>query len=103
MLVSRASLAVARWSTVLLCCLLPSIAAYPQAINTSAAQLAPRVTSFYLRILPLGASITYGTGSSQGNGYRKFLRDQLRFMGYNVNMVGSKVPGNLANLRCRHS
>lgn len=50
---------------------------------------------FYLRILPLGASITWGTGSTTGNGYRKPLRDQLRFDGWNVNMVGSRAGGSM--------
>jgi hypothetical protein len=31
---------------------------------------------FYLRIMPLGASITYGWDSTDVNGYRKHLRDQ---------------------------
>lgn len=43
-----------------------------------------------LRILPLGASLTWGLLSPSGNGYRKPLRDQLRFKGWEVNMVGSK-------------
>jgi hypothetical protein len=50
---------------------------------------------FYLRIMPLGASITYGYASSDGNGYRKHLRDQLRYAGWKVNMVGSQVGGNM--------
>jgi hypothetical protein len=36
---------------------------------------------FYLRILPLGASITQGVRSSDENGYRKLLRQQLRWKG----------------------
>lgn len=57
--------------------------------------LSPRAGTFYLRILPLGASITWGQASSDGNGYRKFLRDQLRFDGWNVNMVGSRNGGTM--------
>lgn len=34
---------------------------------------------FYLRVMPLGASITMGGGSSDGNGFRKKIRDQLRY------------------------
>jgi hypothetical protein len=34
---------------------------------------------FYLRVMPLGASITMGAGSTDGNGYRKHIRDQLRY------------------------
>ncbi|KAK4671241.1 hypothetical protein QC764_602057 [Podospora pseudoanserina] len=52
---------------------------------------------FELRILALGDSITYGQGSSHGNGYRKYLRDSLRQAGYKVNMVGSKQHGLMNN------
>ncbi|KAI1372883.1 carbohydrate esterase family 3 protein [Hypoxylon crocopeplum] len=50
-----------------------------------------------LRIMPLGASITYGYGSSDGNGYRKYLRDQLENNGNEINMVGSKTAGNMTD------
>ncbi|KAH7316977.1 SGNH hydrolase-type esterase domain-containing protein [Stachybotrys elegans] len=50
---------------------------------------------FYLRIMPLGASITRGQGSTDGNGYRKALRQQLRWKGWKVNMVGSRQDGNM--------
>ncbi|KAI8951129.1 hypothetical protein F4801DRAFT_546511 [Xylaria longipes] len=56
--------------------------------------------NFYLRIMPLGASITYGEPSdpaSQGRGYRKYIRDYLRFRGWNVNMVGSRNHGEFAD------
>ncbi|KAK9590735.1 hypothetical protein V6Z92_003825 [Aspergillus fumigatus] len=53
---------------------------------------APKVP---LRILPLGASITWGYLSSTGNGYRKPLRDKLRFEGWEVDMVGSKSNGDM--------
>ncbi|KAJ4258177.1 hypothetical protein NW762_008322 [Fusarium torreyae] len=46
-----------------------------------------------LRILPLGASIMSGVGSSNHNGLRKPLRDALRFDGWEVNMVGSLEAG----------
>ena len=53
---------------------------------------------FYLRIMPLGASITEGAASSSdGTGYRKWLRAQLRSVGWPVNMVGSKQAGRLAD------
>ncbi|TGJ79062.1 hypothetical protein E0Z10_g9703 [Xylaria hypoxylon] len=52
---------------------------------------------FYLRVMPLSASITEGMYSSDGNGYRKWLRDQLRYMGWKVNMVGSKNDGTMAD------
>ncbi|KAK4200109.1 family 3 putative carbohydrate esterase [Triangularia verruculosa] len=48
---------------------------------------------FFLRVMPLGASITEGVGSSDGHGYRDLVRAQLRAQGWNVNMVGSKQNG----------
>ncbi|KAH6856359.1 hypothetical protein B0I37DRAFT_402917 [Chaetomium sp. MPI-CAGE-AT-0009] len=53
------------------------------------------VPDFYARILPLGASIVFGVGSSDGNGFRKPLRDALRQAGWNVNMVGNRANGNM--------
>ncbi|KAH6658567.1 carbohydrate esterase family 3 protein [Truncatella angustata] len=52
---------------------------------------------FYLRIMSLGASITQGQESSDGNGYRKWLRSQLRWKGWKANMVGSKHHGTMAD------
>ncbi|KAL4860487.1 SGNH hydrolase-type esterase domain-containing protein [Aspergillus spectabilis] len=53
--------------------------------------------SFTLRILPLGASITEGYKSSDGTGYRKALRAQLRHAGWSVNMVGSVASGAMSD------
>ncbi|KAF2115103.1 SGNH hydrolase-type esterase domain-containing protein [Lophiotrema nucula] len=55
--------------------------------------LAPRQTKRSLRILPLGASITEGQGPPIRNGYRKPLRDQLRYVGHEVNMIGCLAAG----------
>jgi len=55
---------------------------------------------FELRILPLGASLTFGLFSESGNGYRKALRDQLRFDGWEVDMVGTKSHGNMKDNVC---
>lgn len=57
---------------------------------------------FYLRIMPLGASITRGQPADPSdpnqNGYRKFIRDRLRLDGWKVNMVGSYSSwGNMAD------
>lgn len=49
----------------------------------------------WLRIMPLGASISYGYTSQDGNGYRKFLRDQIVDYGNLVNMVGSRRNGTM--------
>ncbi|KAI0164526.1 carbohydrate esterase family 3 protein [Hypoxylon sp. FL1284] len=48
-----------------------------------------------LRIMPLGASITYGYASTDKNGYRKILRDRLVDNGNPVNMVGDNPSGDM--------
>ncbi|KAI9039442.1 SGNH/GDSL hydrolase family protein [Aspergillus affinis] len=48
-----------------------------------------------LRILCLGASITWGQNSASGNGYRKPLRDRLQRQGNEIDMVGTKKYGNM--------
>lgn len=50
-----------------------------------------------LRIMSLGASVTFGTGSSTGNSYRKDLRDMLVGAGQTVNFVGESTNGNFTN------
>lgn len=45
--------------------------------------------------MPLGGSITYGSKSSDGNGYRKPLYDLLVADGYLVEMVGSRQAGSM--------
>ncbi|KAJ5210172.1 Lipase GDSL [Penicillium cf. griseofulvum] len=50
---------------------------------------------FPLRILPLGASITMGYKSKDGNGYRKWLREQLRYAGWEVDMIGTMKNGTM--------
>jgi lysophospholipase L1-like esterase len=48
-----------------------------------------------LRIMPLGASITFGDGSSTGNGYRQFIKTLLENDGNPVDMVGSRRGGSM--------
>ncbi|KAK8030952.1 SGNH hydrolase-type esterase domain-containing protein [Apiospora arundinis] len=55
------------------------------------------VKDFPLRIMPLGASITQGIGSSDGNGYRLTVHDRLVKSGWKVNMVGCKRDGNMTD------
>ncbi|KAJ4214596.1 hypothetical protein NW759_010151 [Fusarium solani] len=50
-----------------------------------------------LRLMPVGGSVTYGVGSSDGNGYRQFLGDMLRADGYQVQFVGSRRSGSMTN------
>ncbi|KAL3490659.1 SGNH hydrolase-type esterase domain-containing protein [Aspergillus germanicus] len=47
--------------------------------------------------MPLGGSITYGLGSSDGNGYRKALYDMLVARRHTVEMVGSRTSGSMVN------
>lgn len=50
-----------------------------------------------MRIEPLGASITHGVASSDGNGYRKYLRDAIVANGNQVDMVGSNPNGTMSD------
>ena len=44
-----------------------------------------------LRIMPLGDSITHGSQSVRGNGYRAPLYVALTNLGYNVDYVGTQT------------
>lgn len=57
----------------------------------------PQDLNFPLRILPLGASITYGQGSKDGNGYREYLRKLLQRRGAAVDMVGTVHAGKMVD------
>lgn len=50
-----------------------------------------------LRIMPLGDSITKGSGSSHGAGYRRPLREKLTGRGANVDMIGTLHNGNMVD------
>ncbi|KAH7463463.1 hypothetical protein FOMA001_g18152 [Fusarium oxysporum f. sp. matthiolae] len=50
-----------------------------------------------LRLMPLGGSVTYGVGSLDGNGYRKFLQDMLNANGFQARLVGSRKSGSMDN------
>jgi lysophospholipase L1-like esterase len=47
-----------------------------------------------ISILPIGTSITYGIGSSDGNSYRKVLFEKLLSQGFTVTILGSQKNGN---------
>ncbi|KAK3935567.1 carbohydrate esterase [Diplogelasinospora grovesii] len=57
--------------------------------------LSPIGNGVPLRIMPLGASITWGMLSTDGNGYRNDLRTQLTAAGNLVNMVGNVHHGTM--------
>ncbi|GAA1016173.1 hypothetical protein GCM10009556_056810 [Acrocarpospora pleiomorpha] len=48
-----------------------------------------------LRVMPAGDSITYGVGSSSGNGYRAMLWDRLREISSGLDFVGSNSSGSM--------
>lgn len=66
-------------------------------ISSRQAAPAPVAAPVPLRIMALGASVTFGTGSSTGNSYRKDLRDMLVASGSTVNFVGEFTNGNFTN------
>lgn len=67
--------------------------------KTTLSSLEPRTSSkpFALRTLPLGASITWGYRSPDGNGYREFLRNNMTAAGWEVNMIGSLRHGSMSD------
>jgi hypothetical protein len=97
---SAASLGALVLST-LICSVLPAYLPktspnYDLNLFPEPARLQARAGNFYLRIMPLGASITYGDPGDpelEGRTYRKYLRDYLRNRGWQVNMVGSRKFG----------
>jgi hypothetical protein len=54
-------------------------------------------TSIPFRIMSLGASVTFGTGSTTGDSYRKDLEDLLVANGNTVTYVGTKKNGNFTD------
>lgn len=61
------------------------------------AQAASNVTTIPLRIMALGASVTFGQGSTTGNSYRKDLEDLLVANNNTVHFVGTKKNGNFSD------
>lgn len=50
-----------------------------------------------LRLMPLGDSITWGVGSSTGNGYRAPLWDELSADGHSLDFVGTGRNGSMSD------
>jgi hypothetical protein len=103
--VSGLKIVVSSYGVLLLLTLLSAVLATP--VSSLEVSLEPRddefhtrAEDFYLRIMPLGASITKEVPTAPGlkfRGYRKFLRDQLRGRGWKVNMFGSQSSGEDSN------
>ncbi len=58
---------------------------------------AQQVETVPVRIMPLGASITWGHGSSSDDGYRRILRERLSEAGVAVDLVGSQRSGSMTD------
>ncbi|MFE7549312.1 ricin-type beta-trefoil lectin domain protein [Streptomyces gardneri] len=72
--------------------------ALPATATTEAGLSAPRpVASPALRLMPLGDSITWGVGSSSGNGYRDPLWNRLAAKGHPLDFVGSGRNGTMSD------
>ncbi|KAF1817154.1 hypothetical protein P152DRAFT_9677 [Eremomyces bilateralis CBS 781.70] len=108
------SVSLMRWATLLwtlLCSSASALETKPQAtyplpheaetsvISSNVLQVRADVKPFTLRIMPLGASITAGYGTTFEQGYRKPLRDQLRWRGWPVNMIGSSRGASEVNFK----
>ncbi|MFC5668453.1 ricin-type beta-trefoil lectin domain protein [Kitasatospora misakiensis] len=78
---------------------LPLIALVTAAlgVTTTGAVPASAASSTPLRVMPLGDSITWGEGSSTGNGYRGPLWDGLAADGHPLDFVGTGRAGSMAD------
>ncbi|MGJ5894003.1 hypothetical protein DF268_07170 [Streptomyces sp. V2] len=66
-------------------------AAFGSAAPASAAPTTP------VRLMPMGDSITWGVGSSTGNGYRASLYNKLAADGHPVDFVGTGRAGSMSD------
>ncbi|WP_371476778.1 ricin-type beta-trefoil lectin domain protein [Kitasatospora sp. NBC_00315] len=66
----------------------------PATVRATAASAASAAA---VRLLPVGASFTYGSHSSTGNGYRGPLWDELTGEGHQLDFVGSVREGTMAD------
>ncbi|MER7835971.1 ricin-type beta-trefoil lectin domain protein [Streptomyces sp. NPDC096040] len=66
-----------------------------QTTHATATGAAPNAQASRSRVLPLGDSITYGVGSSTGNGYREPLWNDLAAEGHPLDFVGSVRAGTM--------
>ncbi len=75
------------------------ISAVTTAVSPARAATAPKgAAATPVKVMPLGASITWGTASSDGNGYRENLRKLLAGnAGVPIDYVGSQQSGTMAD------
>ena len=79
--------------------LLPLIMLVAAALGVTAAGVAPAsaASNTPLRLMPLGDSITWGVGSSTGNGYRGPLWEKLAADGHPLDFVGTVRGGSMSD------
>ncbi|MDQ0936726.1 ricin-type beta-trefoil lectin domain protein [Streptomyces turgidiscabies] len=79
--------------------LVPLITLVAAALGTTAAGVTPAsaASNTPLRVMPLGDSITWGVGSSTGNGYRSALWDRLAADGHPLDFVGTGRAGSMSD------
>ncbi|WP_344401592.1 ricin-type beta-trefoil lectin domain protein [Streptomyces longisporus] len=79
--------------------LLPLITLVAVALGLTAAGVAPAsaASNTPLRLMPLGDSITWGVGSSTGNGYRGPLWNELAADGHPLDFVGTGRNGSMSD------
>jgi lysophospholipase L1-like esterase len=63
----------------------------------AAAAAVPAASTTALRLMPLGDSITWGVGSSTGNGYRGPLRNEVTADGHPTDFVGTLRGGTMSD------
>ena len=69
----------------------------PAATTTNA----PPAATGPVTVLPLGDSITFGVGASDGNSYRQYLKDRLSQAGLQVDYIGTLNCGNMQDRQCQ--
>ncbi|KUO15161.1 ricin-type beta-trefoil lectin domain protein [Streptomyces dysideae] len=79
--------------------ILPLITLVATALGGTAAGVAPAsaASDTPLRVMPLGDSITWGVGSSTGNGYRGPLWNRLAADGHPLDFVGTGRNGSMSD------
>jgi hypothetical protein len=66
-------------------------------LHCSVSATGNNTTSIAFQIMPLGASVTFGVGSTTGDSYRKDLEDLLVANGNTVKYVGTYSTGNFTD------
>ncbi len=74
-----------------------AVLAWPAYLHALVFAASTNTTSISFRIMSLGASVTFGVGSTTGDSYRKDLQDLLIANNNTVEYVGSMNNGNFTD------